>query len=453
MARRAHVLVVDDEAVMRDGCRQILERMDLHVSEAVSSAEALAMLDAQAFGLVLLDLKMPGEEGMEVLRRIRAAHRRTAVVVITGYASVETAVAAMKGGAVDVLPKPFSAESLRAVVERSLDYERLEREAHWLRNELRKAAPATTMVGRAPRMKRVFQLIERVAPTDSTVLVTGESGTGKELVARALHAGSHRAARPFMVVDCATLVGTLFENELFGHAKGSYTGATSTTHGRFELADGGTIFLDEVGCMDPGMQQKLLRVLEQREITRVGSSQVIPVDVRVIAATNMDLGEAARTGRFRQDLYYRLSVFPIALPLLRHRRPDIPRLAEHFLRLHDERRRKDVKSISPEAMAILMAQDWPGNVRELSNAIERAVVLAEGDELLPEHLLHYGRMRMPSESTGTGRPMRLADLEREHVQHVLRSTGGNRSLAAELLGIDRKTLWRKLRAYGPTAGP
>ncbi len=453
MARRPHVLVVDDEAVMRDGCRQILERMDLQVSEAVSSAEALAMLDAQAFALVLLDLKMPGTGGMEVLRRVRAAHRHTAVVVITGYASVESAVAAMKDGAVDFLPKPFTADSLRAVVERALNYDRLEREAHWLRNELRKTAPPTTMVGRSPQMKRVFKLIERVAPTDSTVLVTGESGTGKELVARALHAGSHRAARPFMVVDCTTLVGTLFENELFGHAKGSYTGATSTTHGRFELADGGTVFLDEVGCVDLGMQQKLLRVLEQREITRVGSSRVIPVDIRVIAATNTDLGEAARTGRFRQDLYYRLSVFPIALPPLRHRRPDIPSLAEHFLRLHDERRRKDVTSISPDAMAILMAQDWPGNVRELSNAIERAVVLAEGDELLPEHLLHYGRMRMPSESTGTGRPIGLADLEREHIQHVLRSTGGNRSLAAELLGIDRKTLWRKLRAYGRTAVP
>jgi DNA-binding NtrC family response regulator len=296
-------------------------------------------------------------------------------------------------------------------------------------------------------MKEIFGLIGRVGPTDSTVLVMGESGTGKELVARALHAHSRRATGPFVVVDCATLVGSLFENELFGHARGSFTGAVSTTHGRFELADGGTLFLDEVGCIEPGMQQKLLRVLEQRTFTRVGSNQVISIDVRVVAATNMDLAKSVAAGAFREDLFYRLSVFPITLPPLRERRADIPLLAEHFLFLHSARRDKQVTGISEEALDSLMEYDWPGNVRQLSNVIERGVILAEGDTILVEHLLNLASGHRTSVSRWGGTPLPLEEVERRHIEYVLRRTDGNRSQAAELLGIDRKTLWRKLRQY------
>jgi DNA-binding NtrC family response regulator len=445
MPERARILVADDDAPMRDSLRQALQRDGKVVDEAAGGQEALDLLARRAYDLVILDLKMPGRDGMEVLREIRAGYDHTPVVVITGYPSVDTAVEAMKQGALDFLPKPFGRDSLRIIVERALRHGRLERENRRLRSEIQHSA-APLIVGRTPEMREVFRMVERVAPTDSTVLIMGASGTGKELVARALHAGSRRADGPFVVVDCATLVGTLFENELFGHVKGSFTGAVSSTHGRFEMADGGTLFLDEVGCVEPGMQQKLLRVLEQREFTRLGSNETIRVDVRVVAATNADLAAAVRAGSFREDLYYRLSVFPIVLPPLKNRRADIPLLAEHFLRLHCESRRKEVLGFSDEAMAELTAYDWPGNVRELSNVIERAVVLAEADLILPEHLLYHRPGVRRGQARGAGPPA-LADVERAHIEEVLEGTGGNKREAARLLGIDRRTLYRKLRRY------
>ncbi|MFW6189587.1 MAG: sigma-54-dependent transcriptional regulator [Planctomycetota bacterium] len=443
----ARILVADDDEAMRDSCRQALEREGVRVAEAASGDEALRMLSDGCYSLLLLDLKMPGKEGLKVLEEVRSEHPRTAVVVITGYASVDTAVEAMKRGATDFLPKPFSRESLTLMVRKALEHHNLQRENRLLREELGQHRRSTTMVGRTPEMQEVFGLIEQVAPTDSTVLVTGESGTGKELVARALHAQSNRSDGPFVVVDCATLVGNLFENELFGHAKGSYTGADKTTHGRFELADGGTLFLDEVGCIELGMQQKLLRVLEERQFTRVGSNEVISVDVRMIAATNIVLAESVQAGKFREDLYYRLSVFPIRLPPLRQRRADIPRLAEHFMRLHARNRGKPMDGIDEEALQALRRHHWPGNVRELSNVIERAVVLAKEGRIRARHVLYNpaadgGPDESPEEQVAS-----LAEVEKQHIVRVLQKTEGNKRAAADLLGIDRKTLYRKLQRY------
>jgi len=442
------VLVVDDEGAMRDGCRQVLEKEGLTVLEAKTAAEALRMLAGAHCDVVLLDLKMPGMGGMEALRRIQEHHRGTAVIVITGYPSIETVVEAMKWGAVDYLTKPFSAESLRLAVSNTLARGSLPGlECERRRGRKSDSASTDVLVGQTPQMKAIRDLVKRVAQTDSTVLVMGESGTGKEVLARMLHRGSGRAARPFVVVDCTTLVDTLVENELFGHVKGSYTGAGTTTHGRFEMADGGTLFFDEVGCLHQGLQSKLLRAIEHGEFVRVGSNRTMSVDVRVVAATNTDLARGVENGTFREDLYYRLSVVPIVLPPLRQRKADIPLLAEHFLRLHAANRHKAVTKVSPEAMNVLMAHDWPGNVRELSNAIERAVVLAEGDEIVPELLLHYGFAYHPPSDSTPYRTRTLAEMERAHIEHMLRKTGGNKRRAAELLGIDRKTLRRKLRAF------
>jgi len=447
MYKEAHILIVDDEAAMRDACRQTLQRDGLQVFEARNGNEALTLMAKRLYDLVILDLKMPGIDGMEVLRRIRLEHSQTPVVVITGYPSIESAIGAIKSGAVDFLPKPFSSESLRVIIGKALDYSRLRRQNDLMRGQFTVGARPTEMIGRTSQMKAIFDLIDRVAPTDSTVLITGESGTGKELVARSLHLKSLRSSGPFVAVDCATLVGTLFESELFGHVKGSFTGAVATTHGRFEMADTGTLFLDEVSCIDPAMQAKLLRVIEEREFTRVGSGQTIAVDVRIIAATNTDLVRAVEEGAFREDLFYRLSVVPIVLPPLRQRKADIPVLAEHFLRLHCRRRNKEVVQISVAAMDSLLQHDWPGNVRELSNAIERAVVLAEGQEILPDHLLHHGVVRQYTVKTSPEHVVALSESERMHIEKALQESRGNKSLAARMLGIDRKTLWRKLRQY------
>jgi len=443
---------------MREACRQTLERDGCVVREAAEGTAALAVLAERRFDVVLLDLKMPGMNGLEVLSRIRMDHAQTAVVVISGFATVESAVAAMRAGAVDFVPKPFTPVALRMIVQRAVDGQQQARENVRLKRALREETSTPRIIGKTPQMTAIFDLIGRVAPSDSTVLITGESGTGKELVARLIHERSRRAERPFVVVDCGSLVGTLFESELFGHVKGSFTGATATTHGRVELADGGTLFLDEVGSIDLNLQGKLLRVLQEREFTRVGSHQVISVDVRIVAAANTELLEAIAAGRFREDLFYRLSVVPIVLPPLRQRRDDIPALAEHFLRRHCRRRGKRVAGIRPEAVDLLMEHDWPGNVRELENVIERAVVLTEGDEIVPSDLLYYAggrpdRASAAGESGFAAPDLTLAELERLHIQRVLREEDGNRARAARRLGIDRKTLWRKLTKYRQNAPP
>ena len=446
MSDPARILIADDDEAMRDACRQVLEPEGFAVEEAASGSAALAAIGRESFDLLILDLKMPRVDGLEILRRLPQESPATAAIVITGYPSVESAVEAMKLGAADFLPKPFTPDVLRLTVRRTLRGARMARENLLLKSQLDECRGGDyELVGRSEAMRQILDLVRRVGPTDSTVLITGESGTGKELVARAIRDHSPRRDKPFVTVDCGSLVGALFESELFGHVKGSFTGATSLKHGRFELATGGTIFFDEIANVSPDIQAKLLRVIQEREFTRVGATQVIPADVRILAATSRDLLDEIRDGRFREDLFYRLCVVPIVLAPLRQRREDIPLLAEHFLNRHNQRRRDRVLGLTGEALEALVRHDWPGNVRELENAVERATVLAHGDRITPADLLYYGPLA--ERAAGDGLEP-LASLEKEHIAKVLRHHLGNRTAAARTLGIDRKTLWRKMRAYG-----
>jgi len=448
MSRQANILIIDDEETMRDSCRQTLSRDGNNVEVAQDGSKGLAMLQSQSFDVVILDLKMPGLSGMEVLKKIKEQDYDAMVIVITGYATVESAVEAMKCGAYDFIPKPFTPYSLRAIVNRAMERRKLALENVLLRSELQASFGPEVIIGQSASMKKVEELVRKVGPTDTTVLICGESGTGKELIARAIHRHSARCDKPFVAVDCGSLVENLFESELFGHVKGSFTGATATKYGRFELANGGTLFFDEIGNISINIQTKLLRVLQEREITKVGSSQIIKIDVRIGAATNKDLLKAAVAGTFRQDLFYRLSVVPIALPALRERRDDIPLLADYFLKKYNQKRKKNVKAISDRAMKALVEYDWPGNVRELENAIERAVVLAENDVIKPSDLLYYGLTVQTPSRANTGRTQRLIDIEKEHIAETLKMFNGHRAKAAQALGIDRKTLSSKLKKYG-----
>ena len=448
MQSQANILIIDDEETMRDSCRQTLSRDGNRVEVAEDGSKGLSLLRTESFDLVILDLKMPGLSGMEVLKKIKEDDPEAMVIVITGYATVESAVEAMKRGAYDFIPKPFTPDSLRVIVKRALDRRKLALENVLLRDELKAGFEPGVIIGQSKSMKEVEQLVQKVGPTDTTVLIAGESGTGKELVARAIHRYSGRTDKPFVAVDCGSLVESLFESELFGHVKGSFTGATATKYGRFELANGGTLFFDEIGNLSINIQTKLLRVLQEREITKVGCSQVIKVDVRIVAATNKDLQKAVKAGTFREDLFYRLSVVPITLPALCERRDDIPLLANYFLQKYNTKRKKNIRAISDRAMKALFEYDWPGNVRELENAIERAVVLAEDDVISPSELLYYGlSVETPSRSDA-GKSQRLVDVEKEHIAKTLKMLNGHRGKTAERLGIDRKTLRSKLKKHG-----
>ncbi len=433
------VLVVDDERALRSLMVRILRGEGYEVFEAASAEEGLAVLERRAVHLVLTDLRMPGIDGMELLRRLRRSAPETQVVVLTAYGTVASAVEAMKLGAVDYLTKPLSSpDELRVVVREALARRRLEDDA-----EAQRRGAASLPVARDPAMLRVLELAQAVAPQDATVLVTGESGTGKEVVARVIHAGSPRHARPLVAVNCAALSETLLDSELFGHERGAFTGAHERRRGRFELADGGTLFLDEVGEMSPTLQAKLLRVLQEREFTRVGGSTVIRVDVRVIAATNRDLEREMRSGGFREDLYYRLAVFPIAIPPLRERKADVLPLAESFVERAARRAGKCIAGISEAAQAALLGYSWPGNVRELMNVVERAAILERGASLGPESLL-----LRPGSGSPTGLPsLNLRELERQAIVEALRLTKGNRKDAAALLGLGLRTLQYRLKEY------
>jgi len=385
---------------------------------------------------------------MEVLTTIKETSPETPVIMITGYASIESAVEAMKRGAFDYMAKPFTPEELRVVTRRALDGRKLLFENIYLRRELEAKTEFEMVVGKSTAMRAVLDLVRRVSPAESTVLITGESGTGKELIAREIHRHSLRRQAPFVVVDCGALVETLFESELFGHVKGSFTGAHETKHGRFEVADGGTIFFDEISNIGLNIQAKLLRVIQEREITRIGSSKPIKVDVRILAATNENLAEAVRKGKFREDLFYRLSVVPINLPPLRERKEDIPLLVDHFLSKYNKRAKKNIVHISTRALRALTEYDWPGNIRELENTIERAVVLSRTNGIDIEDLMYHG-ISAATEAAGTagGKYKTLEELEKEYIKAVLQAQSGNKSRAAAILGIDRKTLWAKIKKY------
>ena len=397
MSEQTNILVVDDEETMRDSCQQALSREDNIVKVAEDGSTALAMLEKESFDLVILDLKMPGLSGMDVLKWIKQDDPEVVVVVLTGYATIESAVEAMKSGAYDFIPKPFTPESLRVIVNRALEKRRLSLENILLRTQLKGKLGEDVIIGESTSMRKVEDLVRQVGPTDSAVLISGEAGTGKELIARIIHNQSSRRDKPFIVIDCAGVSGSLFESELFGHVKGSAPGAIETKYGRFEVANGGTVFLDEIGNLSMDIQAKLLRVLRQKQIIKAGSSQVVKVDVRIIAATNKDLLKCIQQQTFREDLFYLMSVVSIVLPPLRERSEDIPLLANYFLAKHNEKREKSVTAISEQAMKVLTEYDWPGNVRELENVIERAVVLTKSGVIRPDDLWYY-ELRSKAES-------------------------------------------------------
>jgi len=441
--RQGSILVVDDEFSVRDSLESWFRKDGLRVRAVGSATEALKALQDDRFEVILLDIKMPGMDGMELQEHVHRIDPQAAVIMITAFASVDTAVRALKQGAFDYVTKPIDPDELSHLVRRALEQRRLRQENSQLRETLDGAMAHDQIVGDSPPMQKVLELIDHVAQTDATVLILGESGTGKEVVARAIHAGSKRRYFPIVSVNCGALPESLLESELFGHERGAFTGAQFRRKGKVEMADGGTLFLDEVGAIDPKMQVDLLRVLEAKELTRVGGTRPIKVDFRVICATNEDLQQAVREGRFREDFYYRINVFTIELPPLRARRGDIPALAQHFLRRFAAQMDRRITEISPEAMEVLTAYDWPGNVRELSNAVERAMVVGKPPAILPEDLplrKSSDTDAMPGES--------LADVERRHVAAVLERTGGNITRAAAILGVDRVTVYNKIKKYG-----
>lgn len=449
---KTRILIVEDEEKLRRVLALHLEGLGYEVTTTARAEEALRL--AGQANLVLTDLRLPGMNGLDLLEALQRQNARLPVIVMTAYSSVETAVEAMKKGAADFLPKPFSLDHLATVVRRALEVQQLREENAQLREELGRRYRIENVIGTGPKMQEVLAAVMRVAPTRTTVLLCGESGVGKDLIARVIHHHSPRAAQPFVKINCTTIPENLMESELFGYEKGAFTGASASKPGKFELADRGTVFLDEIGDVPPAVQVKLLRVLQDREFERLGSNRTRQIDVRVIAATNADLRRALEEGNFREDLYYRLNVFPITIPPLRERREDIPLLAERFLRKFAAETGSRVEEISPEAMRKLVEYHWPGNVRELENVIERSLLYADGRVLLPEHIrLDYAPRRAANGTAGAvdgflPEGMTLDEYEQHLIREALRRAGGNKSQAARLLGLTRNALRYRLSQMG-----
>jgi DNA-binding NtrC family response regulator len=442
---RGKVLIIDDDESMRIGCQQALELGGFSFAAVPNGDQALAKIRQESFDVALLDLKMPGLPGMEVLRRLKEESPNTAVIVITGYGTIDSAVEAVKLGAFDYLPKPFTPEALTARVERAVQAVMRTLESACIGQELERKMLSQVLIGRSEAMNHVVRLVQKAAPVDSTVLITGETGVGKEVVARAIHGLSHRSDKRFVTVDCGTLVESLFESELFGHVKGAFSGAVEHTIGKIELADAGTLFLDEIANISIHMQAKLLRAVQEREISRVGSTHKKKIDVRIISATNRDLQQGVREGRFREDLFYRLNVIHISVPPLRERLEDIPALAEYYLKKLASEKGRPAVGLSDEAMRFLKRCEWPGNVRELINALEYAFVTCEGKTIGVKDL-PYGASAPPGLDTRTGGS--LARVEQNEILSALDQFHGNKTKAAEHLGINRKTLREKMQRYG-----
>ncbi len=438
-------MIVDDDPVALDLLREVLSKESYEVASALSAEEAISQGIENIFDVIITDVRMGEKDGMDVLRSFKKTSPETAVIMITAFGSIDTAIEAIREGAFDYISKPFKLEEIKITVRRALEQRRLLRENQYYRQELLEKYQFKNVIGRTPQMFQVYKTIARVADTKSTILLYGERGTGKELIARSIHYNSQRSNRPFVTVDCASLVETLMESELFGHVRGAFTGALQAKRGLFEEADGGTLFLDEVGNLSLSTQAKLLRFLQEYEIKRVGGTENIKVDVRVIAATNQFLEPLVKSGNFREDLFDRLNVVPISLPPLREKKEDIPLLIIHFLQKSSEENRKQISYISPEALDILTQYSWPGNVRELRHTIERAVVLSTQPIILPEDLpkkmleeVKGKEIQFPEEL------LPLREVERRYVLKVLRETKGNKKKASEILGIDRTTLYRIL---------
>ncbi len=436
------ILIVDDELIMRESLAGWLERDGHAVQTAVSGEEALEKVKETHFDILLVDIKMEGISGLDVLRKVKETDPDSEVVMITAYGSIPSAIEAMKDGAFDYMLKPFDPNELGVLIEKIIQHQEQARENIYLKEQYKDRTRFESMIGQSKPMQEIFDLICDVAPMDSTVLITGETGTGKGLAAKAIHTNSSRRNGPFVTVNCGAVPEHLMESELFGHQKGAFTDAKETKKGRLELAHGGTLFLDEIGEISMRMQIDLLRVLEDRVFYRVGGTQPIEADFRVIAATNRDLEAAIKSGDFREDLFYRLNVISFTMPSLSQRKEDIPLLAEHFLYRFSQETNKPIDSISREAMDEMMLYDWPGNIRELENAIERAVVVGRQREILPENLPIFCH-----EPATAIRAHSLKDVEKTHIERVLTENQWNIARSAKILGIDRSTLYSKIKRY------
>jgi DNA-binding NtrC family response regulator len=444
-----HILAVDDDAVACHLLREILEREGYRVSTATSGQEAIRLAQDVPFDLAILDIRMPEVSGIEVLKALKRTNAQLPVLMTTAYSSMDTTIEAIRQGAYDYLSKPCKMEELTITVKRALEQYRLWQENQYFRQELRGKYKFENIVGTTPAMLDVYKTVARLVDSTATVLIQGESGTGKELIARAIHFNGARAERPFVAVECASLAESLLESELFGHVRGAFTGAVETKKGLFEIADGGTIFLDEIAEISPALQAKLLRVLQEHEIRRVGGTEPILLDVRVIAATNKDLEGMVKAGRFREDVFYRLNVVSVHLPPLRERQEDIPLLAAHLLRKYSELNGKFITHVTPAAMVLLCQYEWPGNVREIEHVIERAVTLTMNNSLLVEDLPPKLQKQPVSARAGDAPALlTLDEVEKQHIQAVLRATQGNKKHAAQILGINRRSLYRMAKRYG-----
>ncbi len=437
------ILIADDEFSVRDALARWLRKDGYEVATAEDAHAALRLAAERAFDAAILDVKMPGMDGIELLGRLLERDPDLPAIIITAYASVDTAVSALKRGAFDYVTKPVDPEELSHLVARAIEQRRLRRENSTLRRTIDDLVTVDEIVGESPAIRKVMELVRHVAATDATVLVTGESGTGKELIARAVHANSERRYHPIIPVNCGAVPDALLESELFGHEKGAFTGADHRRKGKIELADGGTLFLDEIGVIPTRMQIELLRVLEEKTFTRLGGSEPVRSDFRVICATNEHLETAVREGRFREDLFYRINVFTIEAPPLRERRADIPLLADHFLHRFGRQMDRHITAISPDAMELLVRHDWPGNIRELCNAIERAMVVGSPPEIRPEDLPLRGRTARRADAGDA-----LAQVERRNIAEVLERTDWNITRAAKILRIDRVTVYNKIKKFG-----
>ncbi|MGC9110114.1 MAG: sigma-54-dependent transcriptional regulator [Caldimicrobium sp.] len=448
------ILVVDDEKLTLKNLSYVLSKEGYEVKTAESGTLALKYLQEEEFDVVITDLKMEKVTGLDVLEKCKEWWPDTEVVIITAYATVDSAIEAMKKGAYYYITKPFKLDELRKVVKEALEKVYLKKENKKLKEELEKNKEEVKIITKNPEMKRILDIAEKIAPTDCPVLILGETGTGKELLARYIHSKSHRRNKTFLAINCGAFTEELLANELFGHEKGAYTGAVTTKKGLLEIADGGTLFLDEITEMSPTMQVKFLRVLQEKEFLRIGGTEPIKVDVRFIAATNKDIRKEIEGGYFREDLYFRLNVVTLKLPPLSERKEDIPLLAYHFLRKYAKEMHKKVTEIEEHAMKLLMEYDYPGNIRELENIMARAVALTTSEKIEVHHLPEeFRKFKIFTFRKREQKLLSLEEQEKEYIKFVLKETGWNKSLAAQILGIDRATLWRKLKKYGLEENP
>lgn len=459
MEYKSKILIVDDDQTMKNSLLEWFESENHQARAAASGEEAMEMMADESFNIVITDLRMPGIDGLELLRYVRREHRDTEVIIMTAYGSVPTAVNAMKEGAYDYVVKPFAPEEIDMIVKKITDRQSLIRENILLKEQLQARHRFESLIGKSTTMQDIYALIDNIAPTNITVLIQGESGTGKELIAKAIHNASLRKEHPFISVSCGALPESILESELFGHEKGAFTGAISRKEGRFEMADKGTLFLDEITDMSPKSQVDLLRVLQEKEFRRVGGSELIKVDVRIIAATNKDLDKEMQAKRFRDDLYYRLHVAPIHVPPLRDRHEDIPLLVRHFLEVYAREYKRDVREVSPKAFNLLLQYSWPGNVRELEHVIEHSLLMTRGDTImevnLPDKIKRratgFDQVELPDMEHGNLKD-RVERYEKEKIIRALQNAGGVKKKAATMLGISARNLSYFLKKYRITSG-